>query len=319
MKFLKHLKKYFIPHEENDHKPHILRHRASFVILVAVLLVEGAFLLAVSFVLPKTDYYAAILSSALIEMANADRTENRNSMLKENALLAAAAELKAEDMAERGYFSHRSPEGLAPWHWLERVNYEYSYAGENLAINFLDSKDVNEAWMDSPTHRANILNGKYTEIGIGTASGIYQGQETTFIVQFFGRPAFAETKETTAVAGKALEGLRPQVASATATPVVAQAPQEQSPPIQTSFAAVKGDSIEIPGLRAWMFASPHAMLEWLYFGLAAFLSMALAMAFFIKIKIQHPMILTNGISLLLIITFFLIANRYIAFAQTQIL
>jgi hypothetical protein len=67
----------------------------------------------------------------------------------------------------------------------------YAHAGENLAIHFTDSSEVVEAWMDSPTHRKNIVDAKFTEIGVGTAKGKYEGYETVYVVQLFGTPAAA--------------------------------------------------------------------------------------------------------------------------------
>ena len=61
--------------------------------------------------------------------------------------------MKAQDMATLGYFAHVSPDGKTPWYWIEKVGYDYQYAGENLAINFSDSKDVTNAWMASPLHK----------------------------------------------------------------------------------------------------------------------------------------------------------------------
>lgn len=132
---------------------------------------------------------SSIVNNTLISLTNDNREANNEPALKENPLLSRAAQLKAEDMAKNGYFSHVSPSGLTPWVWLKNVGYEYSYAGENLAMNFSDSADVVSAWMKSPTHKRNIINGNYKEIGIGVAEGIYNGNRTTFVVQFFASPA----------------------------------------------------------------------------------------------------------------------------------
>jgi hypothetical protein len=91
-------------------------------------------------------------------------------------------------MAEYGYFAHYSPRGVSPWYWFEQVSYSFIHAGENLAVHFTDSGEVVQAWMRSPTHRANIMNAQFTEIGIGTATGTYQGHPTVFVVQLFGAP-----------------------------------------------------------------------------------------------------------------------------------
>jgi hypothetical protein len=104
-------------------------------------------------------------------------------------LLTVAAQDKANDEATKGYFAHTSPQGLTPWYWFQQVGYNFDYAGENLAVNFSDSEDVTTAWMNSPEHRANILNTDFTQIGIAAAQGVYEGEPTTFVVEEFGTPA----------------------------------------------------------------------------------------------------------------------------------
>jgi len=123
------------------------------------------------------------------DLTNQERANLVLPLLKRNPILDQAAQLKANDMAVNGYFAHNSPTGITPWYWFGQVGYLFTYAGENLAVHFSDSDEVVSAWMASPTHRANIVNSNYTEIGIGTARGIYQGYETVFVVQLFGRPA----------------------------------------------------------------------------------------------------------------------------------
>lgn len=94
-------------------------------------------------------------------------------------------------MLEKNYFAHFSPEGVSPWHWLKTVGYDYSLAGENLAIGFLDSKEVHQAWLESSSHRKNILNPKYQEIGMAVLKGKFQDKEVTVVVQFFGTPSLS--------------------------------------------------------------------------------------------------------------------------------
>ena len=130
----------------------------------------------------------------MVDMTNEDRNINNLKQLQMNPALSQAAKLKAEDMATRGYFSHKSPDGLLPWYWFDKVGYDYEYAGENLALNFGESSEVEKAWMNSPAHKANLLHEKYSEIGIGIAEGEYQGQKTIFVVQFFASPAVASAK-----------------------------------------------------------------------------------------------------------------------------
>lgn len=127
--------------------------------------------------------------STLVALTNADRSAHTIRTLAEDALLNKAAQKKADDMAARGYFSHFGPDGKSAWRWFTSVGYYYTSAGENLAMNFNTAQSIEDAWMLSPTHRANILKKSFTRVGIGISRGIYQGKETTFVVQFFATPA----------------------------------------------------------------------------------------------------------------------------------
>ncbi len=133
----------------------------------------------------------------IVTLTNQDRQKNNLSLLATNVTLAAAAKLKADDMASKGYFAHTSPEGHTPWYWFSKAGYQFIYAGENLAVNYMESDAVQNAWLNSPTHRANIMNSNFTEMGVATASGIYNGQKTTFVVELFGMPATQKLATTT--------------------------------------------------------------------------------------------------------------------------
>ncbi|MES2059576.1 MAG: CAP domain-containing protein [Patescibacteria group bacterium] len=202
------LKKFFVPHEGNDYRSHIFREVSvlSFLFVAIITFALGEIDRAV---ITKSNWLAAVYSSVLVDMANSDRVAYSLGGLKTNPVLENAALMKAKDMVTKGYFAHFSPDGKAPWDWIKLAGYKYEYAGENLAIDFTDSGDVNAAWMNSPSHRANILNQHYTEIGIATQKGIYQGRETTFVVEMFANPLpsivksrarIAPTKSAAAVA-----------------------------------------------------------------------------------------------------------------------
>ena len=134
-----------------------------------------------------------VIDSVVVDATNQQRESLGLGELKVNEKLKEAAQAKANDMASKGYFAHYSPDGKTPWYWIDQVGYNYRAAGENLAVNFDYSKDVVNAWMNSPTHRANIVKAKYTDIGIGIAEGFYQGRPTVFVVQLFGTPKDAGT------------------------------------------------------------------------------------------------------------------------------
>src|SRR6266481_8288367 len=130
------LKKYFIPHAENDHKPHLLRSRTIAFICVVAMVAEVAFLFGSAYVIPRSKLFGLVLTNVLIDGTNQSRVANNLQPLKENALLAAAAQEKANDMVANSYFAHTSPAGITPWHWFDAVGYSYEFAGENLAANF---------------------------------------------------------------------------------------------------------------------------------------------------------------------------------------
>lgn len=135
------------------------------------------------------DSLSAIYTSVLINLANRSRVTANISELKVSPLLEKAAQMKADDMASKGYFAHNTPDGKTPWYWFEQAGYGYIYAGENLAVNFEDSEEIHTAWKNSRSHFLNIINPKYTEIGIATSTGIYKGRQAIFVVQMFGLPS----------------------------------------------------------------------------------------------------------------------------------
>ncbi len=134
---------------------------------------------------------STVLPAVVIDLTNEERQDNAQPALVRNPKLDAAAAAKARHMAEFEYFSHFAPDGTTPWEFFADANYVFAHAGENLAIHFTDSSEVVEAWMQSPAHRKNIVDSDFTEIGVGTAKGTFEGYETVYVVQLFGAPAAA--------------------------------------------------------------------------------------------------------------------------------
>lgn len=131
-----------------------------------------------------------LLKSKIISETNIQRQENGSlPALKENVKLNAAAAAKANDMFKNQYFEHVSPAGVDPGALVQNHGYDFIVAGENLILgNFSSEKDVVQSWMDSPGHRANILNNRYTEIGVAIIKGTYKGERVWIGVQEFGTP-----------------------------------------------------------------------------------------------------------------------------------
>lgn len=122
----------------------------------------------------------------VIKLINETRREKGLPDLVENEKLITAANEKAEDMINNDYFAHNSPSGVTPWYWIEKNNYEYFHAGENLAIHFKDAESQHSAWMKSELHKKNIMSGDYRETGVAVVSGKLNNQEATIVVQIFG-------------------------------------------------------------------------------------------------------------------------------------
>lgn len=222
------------------------------VVFLSLVIVVGTFwtITHASLLVARIPSVAAVISSVLVELTNNDRSTSGLGTLVTSEALTKVAEAKANDMATKGYFAHTSPEGLSPWHWYKQEGYLFSYAGENLAIDFSESADVQRAWMNSPTHRANVLGSQFTEIGIAVVQGTYQGRPAVFIAEEFGTPA---PRAASALAPSKVEGqatttkpavkpATPRVPSgqATTTPVVkpALAVRELNPGLAPSVPLV---------------------------------------------------------------------------------
>lgn len=125
----------------------------------------------------------------VIAQTNQFRSSLGFSKLKENPTLDAAASQKLQDMINNQYFAHFSPNGASPWYWIEKNRYDYAYAGENLAIGFLSAPDTVNAWANSASHRTNLLNQNYKEIGVAVAPAKIQNTKGILVVQLFGTPS----------------------------------------------------------------------------------------------------------------------------------
>ena len=138
----------------------------------------------------KTESTQSFLTDeGVIRLTNIRRRENGLAPLMLNAELVQAAAAKVQDMFNSQYFAHRSPQGLDAGAFAENNGYEYIMIGENLALgNFRSDAELVQGWMDSPGHRAYILNSRYQEIGVAVARGTFEDSTTWLAVQIFGRP-----------------------------------------------------------------------------------------------------------------------------------
>lgn len=179
---------HFLPHPDKKTRAGLLTHKSILIYCLLILLVTGLFRL-IPLVLPGVLGYASDINvSDLLKYTNEQRKLNGLPELRLNEKLTAAAQKKAENMFEKNYWAHISPDGVEPWDFILGENYDYIYAGENLAKNFSHSKDVVTAWLNSPSHRDNLLSPNYDEVGFSVQNGVLNGYETTLVVQLFGRP-----------------------------------------------------------------------------------------------------------------------------------
>lgn len=202
------IKRLFLPCEENKFCPYLLGAKALvFYSILSVFL----FLFNYPACQVKISRFLANLTQeAVIQQLNPIREDGGFLGLRVNSKLAQAAQMKAEDMINRGYFSHVGPDGEEPWSWFERIGYDYAAAGENLAVNFFDSKTLIDAWLASPTHAKNLLNGYFTDVGVGIARGEMEGKgDSTIVVMFLGREIAPEIQPAV-VLGSAATYVPPQ-------------------------------------------------------------------------------------------------------------
>lgn len=186
-KFFRHL---FIPNEENNFRAKSLHTDFLTVYLLIAFVMSFAFKQ-----IGLTDilgFATDISIDKLYQLTNNERQNAGLPLLTYNESLSNAAYSKAQDMFAKNYWAHFAPDGKTPWDFILSSGYRYEYAGENLAKNFLFSDGVVSAWMNSQTHRDNILKREYTEVGYAIVNGILNGEETTLVVQMFGKPSFSQ-------------------------------------------------------------------------------------------------------------------------------
>lgn len=162
------------------------------VVLVAVTLVKIDATALPSLTRQQVLAYATSMSRGeLHAAANASRAANGLAPLTLNGALNNSAQAKAQHMADNDYWAHVAPDGTQPWYFFGAAGYSYTNAGENLAYGFDTSYAVNQGWMNSPGHEANIL-GQYIDVGFGIVNDpSFQGGQNTIVVAHYATPVAA--------------------------------------------------------------------------------------------------------------------------------
>ena len=228
---ISHVFRWFTPHKNNNFRAKIL-HNSGLVVLIGIVLGVNLFVrLLDNTSLHILGFTSSVTIDEVVSLTNEKRVSAGLQPLSYNSTLADAARRKAANMLAENYWAHNSPSGISPWHWFQQADYKYTHAGENLAKDFASTDRMVEAWMNSPTHRENIVSDKFDEIGIAVVPGNLLGEDTVLVVQLFGStgggaiPEVAEVKEVKEKGeGGAVE----------TEPVIAQAkPLESSTPAPT--------------------------------------------------------------------------------------
>ena len=242
----------FLPHHTNNHRARVLHIDALFIYVILFVLVHFSFKWVHRNYPDVLGYATDIRADALLADTNAQRTAHGLNVLTLDSELSAAAAAKAADMFSRDYWAHVGPQGETPWDFIVNAGYKYAIAGENLAKNFSTSQSVVDAWMNSPSHRDNMLKSGYRDIGFAVVNGTLNGEQTTLVVQMFGATATelaANTPSTPARQTVAVQATPEPQKAASSQPVVlpeyaaaAQAPVRQP----SSFAFFSQPLIDIP-------------------------------------------------------------------------
>jgi hypothetical protein len=183
--FLHHL---LFPRESNNHRARVL-HNDSLIVTISLFLFLCSVVVFFKTTQPQVLGITANMTvSELLTETNKEREKQQVPPLTLNNQLIKAAETKAHDMFAKDYWAHNAPDGTTPWYFIQNAGYTYLYAGENLARGFSTAPDTMNAWMNSPSHRENILSRQYTEVGFAVATGRLTGDDTVLVVEMFGTP-----------------------------------------------------------------------------------------------------------------------------------
>ncbi len=235
----KALKRLFYPYSGNNYKAAVLQPSGLSLLIALFLLLQSFFNLSLGIAPGVLGFASDITPEEIVVLTNQERVSNGLAQLTLNSQLSEAAQQKAADMFALDYWAHISPRGVDPWYFVLNAGYHYRYAGENLARDFSHASEAVTTWMASPTHRENVLNEKYQEIGVAVVDGILQGRETTLVVQMFGTP---QTGQPEVIAGQPETGVKEAVALETSpAAVISETSQiENQPGLLNGFSFSQG-------------------------------------------------------------------------------
>jgi uncharacterized protein YkwD len=293
----KYAKIFFIPCEENHYRPKSLENR-SFLIILLILISLKAISIFSFYEFLGADIFNQISKADIYSLTNEIRLTNNVPELKINDTLEASAQMKLNDMINQNYFAHQSPTGNSPWAWFDKAKYDYSLAGENLAMNFVSSNEVMRAWLNSESHKKNLLYKDFSEIGVAVGLGVINNQNTTIVVQHFAKPIEIKKQVVAKTTPKITPIPRPKTV---VVPTITPKP-EKSNPISLAKSGVvqnaitqKSNSVIANGAYYTNLTSRNLLM---IMALASFVIFMLKIL--IAIKIQYPDMIAKGLILVLV-------------------
>lgn len=276
-----------------------------FVLFLFLLKISASFIF-INF--PSNIFFADITKSNLVNMLNQTRQSLGFGVLIENSQLNQAAQLKAEDMIKNGYFSHVSPMGITPWHWFYEAGYSYEYAGENLAIGFYDSNEVFNAWMNSSSHKENMINSMYSEVGTAVLEGFGENNAIV-VVQLFGTQ---KTKASVVSTEKSENTILEEAKAAPETEIDSEPSGEKVLSYSTSIEAYKNNAFNNFYLRFLNFLiySNNSVLQYLIYGTLIIILGILMYILYFNYNNQNTQdMIFRSIILMAILSFSALINR----------
>ncbi|MFZ2189920.1 MAG: CAP domain-containing protein [Candidatus Magasanikiibacteriota bacterium] len=318
----KTVKKYFIPHADNNYHPHIL-HTKRTIFYGLVFLFCKVIMILFAMSLPITVFTSpdvlAEQARKIFFLTNNLREEKEVKVLNNNDKLVLASTAKAKDMAEKSYFSHTSPDGKLVNNFIKENGYQYEIVGENLAVGFATAEEVMSAWKKSPTHYANLIDKDFFDLGVDLEIGEYKGEITVFVVQHFASPVVLLQEKNIQTTKTNIVKSNPSVSSSsllesmiTSTKQTNEISINQDVLSEKIVKETAKESAEIVGVPFWknpIQKYEHAkdvspaknvfnFSNWLYLVAIIFFSLALGLMIFIEIKIQHHHIIIQSLSLI---------------------
>lgn len=301
----------FFPHSGNNHRSKLL-HNSSLFALILFVLFSTSITLFVHKTHPEVlGVSYSISSTELLSLVNNERVSRGLGSLSINSELSVAASNKADHMFANDYWAHFAPDGTSPWYFIKASGYNYLYAGENLAKGFTNSGDTVNAWMNSPTHRDNILSPQFKDVGFAIKEGKLQGEDTVLVVEMFGarsNPAFASEPEQTSVA--ATNTVAAAIPTNTPIPTPTASPPVENKELLGAQGAkpiiVANGKIQSNSVISDPLIDANGMPRVIAFVILSLILLALFLDFIIVEKKRIPRIVGNNIDHIILILLFIV-------------